>query len=178
MAQINIAIRFDCCLDNTKGTMLNVEWSDTVKSIKLQIQQKYGPPPEQQELSLYLMGKVLRDGCTLGDYAIHGGSILRLKLKSGNNRSFPSSPIKKQKEQYLTIKEPTGSVIDMINFSRNLSIKSIKQQIENEKGFPISKQKLMFKNKVLKNDRKVSDYNMNQMEYYIFQCILQSLFNQ
>ena len=61
------------------NTSLNVQTSDTIKSIKAKIEDKEGIPLEQQ--SLGFSGKNLENSSTLSDYNIQEGSILYLSLK-------------------------------------------------------------------------------------------------
>jgi ubiquitin C len=56
-----------------KTVTLEVEASDSIKSIKAKIQEKEGIPPDQQRLFLQL-----EDEHTVSDYSIHHGSALQL----------------------------------------------------------------------------------------------------
>ena len=121
---------------------LEVEASDTIESIKSKIQEKKGIPCSEQKL-LYAREQ-LEDSYTLAHYNIQQRFILQLVVRSGDMEVF-----------VMTLKGKTIT----LDVKASNTIRELKSKIE---GIPPDQQRLIFADKILEDDRLLSDYNIQE----------------
>eukprot|EP00483_Globobulimina_turgida_P012840 UN12864 len=137
-----------------KSITLEVEPNDTIKSIKIQIQDKEDILPQQQRLIAH--GKQLNDENTLADYNIHQEETLHLAMKLGWSRSIK---LRQSTAKSIYIKTLNGKCITL-NVNPNDTIKDIKQNVQQTQGIPVENQRLIFTGQQLMGKLTLSDYNI------------------
>jgi ubiquitin C len=123
--------------------LLCVESSDTIASVKAQIQDQDGIPPDQQQLTF--AGEQLEDGRTLSEYKIEPGNELRL-FQPG--------------DFYIFVKGTKGETIQLTRVESSDTIASVKAQIQDQEGIHPAQQLLTFAGEELEDGRTLSDYNI------------------
>ena len=128
---------------------LNVEPSDTIKNVKLKIQDKEGIPPSQQHL--IFRRQELKDHQTLDEYKVTEKSSVHLRLQDELDRIL------------INVEFPSGRKI-FVNVSPGDDFESVRKIIFYKEGIPVDQQRLSFVGKEVVDDHlPLSEYD-NQIE--------------
>ena len=127
-----------------KTITLEIDAGDTVKDVKVKIQDLEGIPQDQQRL--IFRGRWLSyDHCTLSHYNIQKGSILHVVLCSHSFR--------------VSVKGLSGNTYSCVVDGSN-TIEGLKAQIHDKVEIPPEEQHLLYGSKELKDGYTLSDYNI------------------
>jgi ubiquitin C len=126
-----------------KTCSIDVELTDTVKSLKSKIADSEGIPPDEQRL--VYGGKLLEDGRTLADYQVRDQSNLHLVLRQRGGWQ-------------LLVKFPSGKRI-AVNASGSTTGKEIKSMISSNEGIGIERQCLFIGEKELEDGESLAKYD-------------------
>ena len=121
---------------------LEVEPSNTIKTVKHKIQNKASIPPDQQRL--IFAGKILKDELVLSDYKILNKSILYLALKTP------------KPNMQILVKLITGKIVT-VEADPSDTMGIVKDKLECIEGIPSYQQKLLFNGKPLEDENRLSD---------------------
>ena len=127
-------------LPEKKTIALYVEPNNYIKTVKLQIQDKEGIPPDQQ--CLIFAGIELEDSGTLNDYRISQESTLDLILKID-----------------VRLKMSTGKLL-LLELKSTDTIRDVKDKIHVKEGILPDRQRLMFDGKKLEDSCSVGECNI------------------
>ena len=139
-----------------KRKTLEVDASDTVKLVKARIEDQEGIPERLQRLMF--ADDVMRNTKALSDCGVREGDTLRLLLDMQNIHIF--------------VETLTGKTLTL-KIERSSTVEQVKDAIFKMEGIPIDEQRLIFKQKQLKDHESLSDYDI--MDGDTIQLILRLL---
>ena len=123
---------------------LEVELSNTVKSVKEKIQEEKGVSSHQQRL--IFTDKLLEDDKALTDYGITRYNTIH--LVRGGMQIFAINA--------------THEMIIPLEYDRSDTVKTVKVKLENKVGIPYDQQRFVFAGKTLEDEKEISEYSITR----------------
>jgi len=127
--------------------LVRFEGEKFVGELKEEIRDRLGVECSRQRL--VFAGRILEDHKSLGDYGVQTGATLILSQE-------PKSGLQ------VTIKLITGQTIPIQCRRRDIPVFTLKKQIELMASIGTEKQRLVYLGKELEDQRKLSDYNIQE----------------
>lgn len=124
---------------------LSVDPADTIRNVKLKIQDKEGIQPDQQQL--IFSKQQLEDKHTLNNYGIHSEYTMNLVILEQSIQIF--------------IKALTGNAIGL-EVKLSETVKDVKLKIRKKEGIPLHQQKLIFSGVEMKDNYRLSKYGIRK----------------
>lgn len=128
-----------------KTTSLAADATDTIAKVKMQVYALEDVAPEQQRL--YFAARSLNDGQTLAECGIKEDSTLHL--------------ICQRSKMQITVKTIASKSISLTVEPWD-TLAKVKSRIEEQEGVPPAKQRLIFAGQQLKDEKTLSEYNVQQ----------------
>ena len=123
---------------------LPVNHCDTVRAVKIKIQDSEGTPQHLQDLTF--AGRQLQNRYTLSECCILKGSTLYLKVHPCSTAIYLSTP--------------AGKIITILYSDQCDNIRNVKEKIMHAEGIPTDQQLLRFAGKELHDDCTLADYGV------------------
>lgn len=130
-----------------KAIELDVDISDSVDSVKAQIEGLECIPADEQ--NLIFAGKQLLGSCTLSECGIQNGGTIFLVRRSSNIQ--------------VIVKMLTGKTFD-VQVPPADTIGMLKEKISDREGIPVDRQRLIFAGAQLKDDFKIAEYGIKDKD--------------
>lgn len=132
-------------LNNETIFIVEVELTDTIKQIKMKIQNLEKIPYSQQRL--FFNCRLLKDdNLTLNDYKIENESIIDL--------------VSQLNPQFIFIRRTLSKKLLILGVELSMTVKNLQDLIQNQKRINFDQYRLMFKGSLLQNYRKLEDYGI------------------
>ena len=132
-------------LNNEKVFIVEVELTDTIKQLKMKIQNLEKIPYSQQRL-FFNWCLLKDDNHTLNDYKIENESIIDL--------------VSQLNPQFIFIRRTLSKKLLILGVELSMTVKNLKDLIQNQKRINFDQYHLMFKRPLLDDYRKLVDYGI------------------
>ena len=126
-----------------KTIALHINSGDSVRSVKRQIQEKEGYPPDQ--ISLVFGGREMDDDATLTQYSVQQDSTLLVSFRT------------KAALRLMIVSQSTGEVININSLYPNDTVQALFGALQRQKQVHMETHRLVFHGKILTGQRSLGD---------------------